>query len=215
MNEITSPENRQVGQDLSLQKWALVATLVLVPVAARVVPYFWHFMPLTAVAIFAGAWFTDWRLKLGIPLAARLISDLALGYDMAKPSEILFIYLCLMVSVLLGWAIRRQRTSVVAPLAASLTSAVVFFLVTNFGVWLESTPSLGPYYYPPTLAGLARCYEMALPFFRGTLIGDVGYTVALFAGYAWACQWAPRLAELPGNQLAVGREGAVEINSQK
>jgi hypothetical protein len=202
MREITGGEFRQVGQELNLQKWALVAALVLVPVAARLVPYWWHFMPLTAVAIFAGAWFTDWRLKLGIPLAARLLSDAALGYDMAKPSEVLFIYACLVVSVLLGWMIRRRRQQVLAPLAASLTSAVVFFLVTNFGVWLESTPSLGPYYYPRTLAGLVTCYEMALPFFRSTLIGDVVYTVALFAGYAWACQWSPRLAEIPGQETA-------------
>lgn len=187
-------------EELTVWKWALVAALVLVPVAARLVPYWWHFMPLTAVAIFSGAWFADWRLKLGIPLAARVVSDLALGFQMAQPSEVLFIYACLVVSVLLGWLVRRRRTTVLAPMVAGLTSAVVFFLVSNFGVWLASTPALGPYYYPPTLAGLAKCYEMAWPFFRATLISDVAYTGVLFAAYAWACQLSPKWAVVPGWQ---------------
>lgn len=187
-------------EELTVWKWALVAALVLVPVAARLVPYWFHFMPLTAVAIFSGAWFADWRLKLGIPLAARVVSDLALGFQMAQPSEVLFVYGCLVVSVLLGWMVRRRRATVLAPMVAGLTSAVVFFLVSNFGVWLASTPALGPYYYPPTLAGLAKCYEMAWPFFRATLIGDVVYTGVLFAAYAWACQLSPKWAVVPGWQ---------------
>lgn len=187
-------------EELTVWKWALVAALVLVPVAARLVPYWFHFMPLTAVAIFSGAWFADWRLKLGIPLAARVVSDLALGFQMAQPSEVLFVYACLVVSVLLGWMVRRRRATVLAPMVAGLTSAVVFFLVSNFGVWLASTPALGPYYYPPTLAGLAKCYEMAWPFFRATLISDVVYTGVLFAAYAWACQLSPKWAIVPGWQ---------------
>ena len=187
-------------EELAVWKWALVAALVLVPVAARLVPYWFHFMPLTAVAIFSGAWFADWRLKLGIPLAARVVSDLALGFQMAQPSEVLFVYACLVVSVLLGWMVRRRRATVLAPMVAGLTSAVVFFLVSNFGVWLASTPALGPYYYPPTLAGLAKCYEMAWPFFRATLISDVVYTGVLFAAYAWACQLSPKWAIVPGWQ---------------
>lgn len=197
MNESANGDLR--GDDnLTAWKWALVVALILVPVAARLVPYWPNFMPLTAVAIFAGAWFTDWRLKLGIPLAARVVSDVALGFQMAQPSEVLFLYACLVVSVLLGWAIRRRRQTVLAPLAAGLTSAVVFFLVSNFGVWLESTPVLGPYYYPPTAAGLLKCYEMAWPFFRATLVGDVAYTGILFGAYAWACQLSPRWALVPG-----------------
>lgn len=52
-------------------------------------------------------------------------------------------------------------------------ASFVFFLVSNFGVWL--------YWYPHTIDGLLKCYLLALPFYRNTLIGDLvfgwGYLV--------------------------------------
>ena len=49
-----------------------------------------------------------------------------------------------------------------------LGSSLLFFLVTNLGVWY-----LG---YPNTLAGLVSCYTLALPFFVNTIIGDLFFT---------------------------------------
>jgi hypothetical protein len=188
-----SPE-RSAKMGMSLEKWVLIAGLVLVPVACRQMPWIPNAMPVSAVALFAGAWFRDWRLMLGLPLLTRLLSDLLLGYETASATEVLVIYGCLAVSVVCGWLVRRQRQQPLPVLTACLASAIVFFLVTNFGVWIASTPNLGPYYYPPTLAGLVRCYEMAWPFFRGTLLGDVVYTAALFGGYAFAASRYPAVA---------------------
>jgi hypothetical protein len=56
---------------------------------------------------------------------------------------------------------------------------VAFFLVSNFVSWL--TQAL-PYGY--SLDGLINCYAAAIPFFRGTLLGDVGFTAALFSAHA-------------------------------
>ena len=44
-------------------------------------------------------------------------------------------------------------------------ASLLFFLMSNFGVWL--------YWYPHTLNGLAACYLLAVPFYRNTLIGDL------------------------------------------
>jgi hypothetical protein len=189
----TTP-NHSAKTGLNIEKWLLVAALVLVPVACRQIPWFPNAMPVSAVALFAGAWFRDWRLMLGIPLLTRLLSDLMLGYETASASEVLVIYACLAFSVACGWLVRNQRQQPLPVLTSCLASAVVFFLVTNFGVWLASTPNLGPFYYPPTLAGLARCYEMAWPFFRGTLVGDIVYTGVLFGGYAFAASRYPAVA---------------------
>jgi len=49
--------------------------------------------------------------------------------------------------------------------------------------------------YPRTLDGLATCYIAAIPFFRNTLAGDAGYTVALFGGFALAQRYVPSLDE--------------------
>jgi hypothetical protein len=52
-----------------------------------------------------------------------------------------------------------------------LSSSLLFFIITNFGVWI-----LG---YPHTLDGLIMCYTLAIPFFVNSIIGDLffGYTL--------------------------------------
>jgi hypothetical protein len=54
----------------------------------------------------------------------------------------------------------------------------VFFLVTNFGVWWAGE-GLTP--YPPTLAGLALCYWMGIPFFGRSLLSTTLYVGLLFS----------------------------------
>ena len=54
--------------------------------------------------------------------------------------------------------------------------SVIFFVISNFGVWAQGNM------YTHNLAGLERCYVMALPFFRATLTADMLYTPLLFLG---------------------------------
>jgi hypothetical protein len=56
----------------------------------------------------------------------------------------------------------------------------LFWLGSNFAVWAFQSD------YPGTLAGLARCYWMAVPFFRWMLAGDVFYLTVLFGCSALA-----------------------------
>ena len=60
---------------------------------------------------------------------------------------------------------------------AAILSSVLFFIVTNFGVWLTG----GGWFYPKTLQGLIECYTLAIPFFRNSLAGDLVYTGVLFS----------------------------------
>lgn len=59
----------------------------------------------------------------------------------------------------------------------AVSASVLFYLVTNFGVWLSSTA------YSPDLQGLLLSYWNALPFLRNTMIGDMVYTVSFFGLY--------------------------------
>jgi hypothetical protein len=49
-------------------------------------------------------------------------------------------------------------------------------------------------HYPPTWDGLLQCYAAGVPFFRGTLSGDLVYTVGIFAAYAIAAHWSANRA---------------------
>jgi hypothetical protein len=59
---------------------------------------------------------------------------------------------------------------------------MVFFLVSNFSVWLESGM------YPKSVAGLLACYAAGLPFLGNTVFGDLFYSAVMFGSYAWVMQ---------------------------
>jgi hypothetical protein len=79
-----------------------------------------------------------------------------------------WVYLAFSVYPLLGYLSRGKlkQQLVFIPLASFL-----FFLISNFGVWLN--------WYPRTTEGLFQCYLLALPFYSRTLMGD------LFFGYGY------------------------------
>jgi len=66
-----------------------------------------------------------------------------------------------------GWASLLKWQLLLLPLASFL-----FFLLSNLGVWLN--------WYPRTIEGLITCYSLALPFYRNTLMGDIGFGFGYF-----------------------------------
>ena len=70
---------------------------------------------------------------------------------------------------------------------AAILSSVLFFAITNFGMWLFSG------FYPHTLAGLEACYVAAIPFFQNTIAGDLFYATLLFGGFKVAELLVPGL----------------------
>ena len=73
-------------------------------------------------------------------------------------------------------------------MVASLVSSIAFFLITNFGTWLMWD------IYPKTGAGLISCYIAGIPFFKGTIMGDLFFNLALFGSFALAKWRFPVLA---------------------
>ena len=162
----------------------LAALLIAIAAAAalRLVPHPPNFSPIDAMALFSGAYLGRRTLALLAPLAALLVSDLVLGFY----SGMLFQYAAVIAIVLLG-AITLSRMNVLRLAAAALASSLLFFVVSNFGVWLVS----GMYVH--TLAGLGACYVAAIPFFQNTVAGDLFYTALLFGGFVLAEHLVPRL----------------------
>ena len=58
--------------------------------------------------------------------------------------------------------------------ASGLTASLIFFLVSNFGVWASTQM------YAHNIRGLITCYIAGLPFFKNTILGDLVYTGVLF-----------------------------------
>jgi Family of unknown function (DUF6580) len=163
---------------------------VLAAIALRVLPHPWNVTPLGAMFLFSGATFRSKRDSLLVPLAALLISDYAVDhllYHGAYAWFSPFTWGAFLLVGLIGWAL-RGRLSVARVAGASLTGSTLFFLVSNFGVWL------GWSMYPPTLGGLTACYVAAIPFFSNTLLGDLAYAGVMFGTYAWLRHRRPAVA---------------------
>ncbi|MFM8950576.1 MAG: DUF6580 family putative transport protein, partial [Bacteroidota bacterium] len=99
-----------------------------------------------------------------------------------------FVYGSFALVVTIGYLLRgrEQRQTI---MVASLVSSILFFFVTNFGTWLMYD------LYPKSGAGLVSCYIAGIPFFKGTVMGDLFYCLILFGSYALAKWRFPVLAK--------------------
>jgi hypothetical protein len=163
-------------------KARLLALLAAIFTAAamRLVPHPPNFSPIAAMALFSGAYLPKRSLAFVAPFGALLLSDLLLGFY----AGVEVVYFSFALVVLIGWTIASRKT----PLrigAAAVASSFLFFVVTNFGMWLSSG------FYPHTVGGLVACFVAAIPFFQNTIAGDLFYTVLLFGGFAVAERLLP------------------------
>ncbi len=162
------------------EKLSNPAIFVLVAAILRLVPHAPNFAPIGAMALFGGAYLGK-RYALALPIAAMFLSDLFIGFD--GITSRLTVYGSFLVIGLIGlWL--RERKSFQNVVLASLAASVLFFVITNFGVWAFGT------IYPRTVEGLLACYVAAIPFFRNTLAGDLFYTGVFFGGYTLVSKFA-------------------------
>jgi hypothetical protein len=154
--------------------WGALAPIltILLIAAYRLAPHPSNVAPVGALFVLSGLYVrTGWRMW-ALPFGAVLASD-ALVYLRWDGSlfhlERLVDYGGFALIALMG---RATSGSLGLRIASVAAAPILFYLVSNFGVWLW-----GEGLYARTLDGLANCYVAALPFFRGTLFGDW-----LFAG---------------------------------
>ena len=162
---------------------AAIFAAILIAAVLRLVPHPPNFTPIGAMALFSGAYLgRKGVIAFAAPLGALLLSDLVLGFYRGMPT----VYFSVAMVVIIGW-LSLQRLSPLRIGAAAIASSVLFFVVTNFGMWLSSG------FYPRTLAGLEACYIAAIPFFQNTVAGDLFYATLLFGGWKIAETLMPRL----------------------
>lgn len=186
----------------SFQSWPLLVAawvaLVAIGAVGRLWQPGWNVTPMAGVALAAGAIFPHPLLAASVPLASLALSNLVMpGYGSLVMAAV--IYAATAWPVLLGSRLVPGKAWQ-AVIGSALASSLVFYLTTNFAHWWLTND------YPHTLAGLAACYVAALPFYRWMPVGDVAWTVALFAGLSVALS-AVR-APLSSVRAARGTEAA-------
>jgi hypothetical protein len=84
---------------------------------------------------------------------------------------------------LLGFVALRNKFSAGRLVLISLLSSLIFFLVTNFGVWVMPNTM-----YSKDFAGFITCYISAIPFFGNTVAGDLFFSTVLLGIFEWIKQ---------------------------
>ena len=155
-----------------------IFVLVLIVLAASlrisgVLPY--NFTPIAAIALFGGAMFSNRTLAFMAPLSIMFLSDLFIGFH----SSLIAVYAAFIAIVFIGQVIRTNPTMLRA-FGGALASSILFFLVTNASAWWVLPE------YTKDFSGLLNSYAAGVPFFRGTLTGDLLFTAVLFGSYKLA-----------------------------
>lgn len=163
--------------------------LIFLAVISRLLPHPANFAAIGGLALFTGA-----KLPLNkfwIPMLAMLISDLFLGFH----STMIFVYFSFTLIFLIGRLItNKQKWQYIG--LGSVSGSILFFVVTNFGVWLKSGM------YEQNLNGLINCYIMAIPFFQNSLSGDLTYSSILFGSYYFVTSSLPKLIHKNADLIA-------------
>jgi len=165
-------------------RMSVLVGMILFTAATRLLPHPPNFTPVMAMALFGGAYLTSNRAAFAVPLLAMALSDLLIGLH----ELLLVVYFCILLTTCIGLLL-RSRKSLVAVSAAALGSSVLFFVITNFGVWYSGA------LYPKSVEGFIACYVAAIPFFQNMLFGTLVYSAILFGGFYLAERIFPVLKE--------------------
>ncbi len=170
-------------------KMKFVLALIAIVALGRILFHPFNFTPIGAIALFAGTYLTDKRKAFLFPLIALLVSDIVIELTGGRGfyPDMIFVYGSFALITALGFLLRgrEQRQTI---MVASLVSSLLFFFITNFGTWLMYD------IYPKNGEGLINCYIAGIPFFKGTVMGDLFYNIILFTSYALARWRFPVLA---------------------
>ncbi len=159
----------------NLINYVIIGLLIITAALMRVLPHPENVVPITAIALFSGAFIARRAAAIAVSLSVMFISDLFIGLEFIS----VVVYFCIALTVLIG-AVIKQKTSFINVVAAVIASSMSFFIITNFTVWFFWSM------YPKNIEGLLNCYIMALPFFRNSLAGDLFYTGVMFSVYKFA-----------------------------
>ncbi|MBU0468765.1 MAG: hypothetical protein KKD07_08440 [Candidatus Omnitrophica bacterium] len=145
--------------------------LIILGVASRLIVHVPNFTPVIAIALFSGVYLKK-KYAVVLMLALMAITDVLIGFH----NIMFFTWGSFALIAVLGTTM-KGKVNFKSVFSGSLLAAILFFVATNFGVWLVSGM------YARSLAGLVTCFTMAIPFFRYTAASAFIYSFVLFGGY--------------------------------
>ncbi len=174
-----------MNSDNFTSKFWTVTIMIMTAAFTRLIPHPPNFTAVGAIALFGGTYFSDKKFAFIIPLTAMLLSDLLLGFHNGMLSVYFSFVLIVGIGILLSRNINLRNV-----IAASLSSSILFFVMTNFQMWVQGT------LYAKNITGLVTCYVAAIPFFGYSVLGDLFFVGFLFGLFALLLTKFPQLSEV-------------------
>lgn len=164
---------------------AAIVSLIGLAALSRLFPHPPNFTAVGAMALFGSAYLSPRWISFAIPFLALWISDLLINniiYGSYFDAFVWFFnpssYLGFGLIILAG-SVLLKKISAGNVLLAAFAASLIFFLVSNFGSWINNPV------YPKTSGGLLACYTAGLPFFWNTLAADISFSLLLFGSFEW------------------------------
>ena len=177
-------------QNLSknLKKEIFPIALILILALARLIPHPPNFTPIIAVAIMSGYFFKNINLSFLTLVVAMLIGDLFIGFY----ENMIFVYASLLLITFVFYKI-SNKINFKSLFIYGFIGSLIFFIISNFGVWALGSPGVYDIVYEKNLNGLVECYILAIPFFGNTFLSTVIVAYpAIFIYKSLAARVSPR-----------------------
>tara|TARA_Y100000590_G_scaffold292793_1_gene329661 strand:+ start:2031 stop:2567 length:537 start_codon:yes stop_codon:yes gene_type:complete len=143
-------------------------SLIFILAFARLIPHPPNFTPIIAVAIMSGYFFKNIKFSFLVLLISMLLSDLFIGFY----ENIIFVYASLLL-ITFVFHKRSYKINFKNIFIFSFVGSLIFFIISNFGVWLLDSPGVNNIPYEKNLNGLIECYIFAIPFFGNTFLSTI------------------------------------------
>ena len=150
-----------------MQKLSICLGIFLALAVSRFVPHPPNFTSLIALSFYVPVIFESQFIPAIILSFA--ITDLVIGYHYGT-------FFTWGSVLLIGLISNYFRKSLIKRLSGALVGAIIFFIVTNFGVWIS-----GMYEY--SFNGIISCYVAAIPFFAYSAISTILFSFLIEISY--------------------------------
>ncbi len=170
------------------QTRTIILSLLIIGIGSRLIPHYPNFTAVGAISLLGAAFASRRSVAIIIPFLVMLFSDMILNnlvYAQLYPEDYkhfiflyrgaLWSYAAFGLVVIYGYTLFRNSVDLPKVLFGSLGASMIFFLLSNFGVWASTGA------YPVNFGGLLACYSAGLPFLLNQVLGDLFFSLILFS----------------------------------
>ena len=152
----------------NLESYYLPIVLILILSFSRLIPHPPNFTPIIAVAIMSSYFFKNIYLSFATLLVSMLLTDAFISFY----NNMFFVYLSLLLIVFIFHKI-GEKMNFKNLFIYGFIGSLIFFIISNFGVWFLGSHGVLDVPYEKNLNGLIECYVLAIPFFGNTFLSTL------------------------------------------